>query len=120
MRGCDCRGPARGGRDRHPLPDRNASRRGISAACATVYVHTNDEQYIGALVAQHPMRRNSRHADRFHVQILHTRDHDFLRRRHGQEYPHRLLLALDRKSSVLTADRVWAELRPPIDIRLIR
>src|SRR5918996_1996124 len=86
MRGCDCRGPARGGRDRHPLPDRNASRRGISAACATVYVHTNDEQYIGALVAQHPMRRNSRHADQFDVRILHTRDHDFLRRRHGQQY----------------------------------
>jgi hypothetical protein len=53
---------------------------------ATVYIHTNDKQYIGALVAQHSMRRNSRHADQFAVQILHTRDHDFLRRRHGQQY----------------------------------
>jgi hypothetical protein len=119
MRGCDCRGPARGGGDRHPLPDRNASQRQISAASATVYIHTNDEQYIGALLAQHPMRRNSRHADRFDVQILH-RDHDFLRRHLGQKYPHRLLLALDRTLPVLTAERVSAELRPPIDIRLIR
>jgi hypothetical protein len=53
---------------------------------ATVYIHTNDKQYLGALVAQHSMRRNSRHADQFDVQILHTRDHPFLRRRHGQQY----------------------------------
>jgi hypothetical protein len=53
---------------------------------ATVYIHTNDKQYLGALVAQHSMRRNSRHADQFDVQILHTRDHPFLRRRHSQQY----------------------------------
>jgi hypothetical protein len=53
---------------------------------ATVYIHTNDKQYLGALVAQHSMRRNSLHADRFDVQILHTREYDFLRRRHGQKY----------------------------------
>jgi hypothetical protein len=58
----------------------------MSVVSATVYIHTNDKQYLGALVAQHSMRRNSRHADQFDVQILHTRDHDFLRRRHGQQY----------------------------------
>jgi hypothetical protein len=58
----------------------------MSVVSATVYIHTNDKQYLGALVAQHSMRRNSRHADQFDVRILHTRDHDFLRRRHGQQY----------------------------------
>jgi hypothetical protein len=58
----------------------------MSVVSATVCVHTNDKHYLGALVAQHSMRRNSRHADRFDVQILHTRDRDFLRRRHGQQY----------------------------------
>jgi hypothetical protein len=50
---------------------------------ATVYIHTNDKRCIGAPVARHSMRRNSRHADQFDVPILHTRDHGFWRRRHG-------------------------------------
>jgi hypothetical protein len=53
---------------------------------ATVYIHTNDKQYIGALVAQYSMRRNSRHTDQFDVRILHTSEHDFLRRKHGEQY----------------------------------
>lgn len=51
-----------------------------------VFIHTNHRQYVGALVSQHSMRRNSRHADRFDVRILHTEDHPFLRAREGQTY----------------------------------
>ena len=39
-----------------------------------VFIQTNDEQYLGALVAAHALRRNSRHADRFDVVILHGND----------------------------------------------
>ena len=51
-----------------------------------VFIHTNHRQYVGALVSQHSMRRNSRHADRFDVRILHTEDHAYLREREGQRY----------------------------------
>jgi hypothetical protein len=51
-----------------------------------VFIHTNHRQYVGALVSQHSMRRNSRHADRFDVRILHTQDHPYLREREGQSY----------------------------------
>ena len=51
-----------------------------------VFIHTNERQYVGALVSAYSMRRNSRHADRFDVRILHTDDHPFLRAREGQRY----------------------------------
>jgi hypothetical protein len=52
----------------------------------TVFIHTNRQQMLGALVSQYSMRRNSRHADRFDVRIIHTDDHPFLRAREGQKY----------------------------------
>jgi hypothetical protein len=51
-----------------------------------VFIHTNERQSVGALVSAYSMRRNSRHADRFDVRILHTDDHPFLRAREGQRY----------------------------------
>ncbi|HFD92693.1 MAG TPA: hypothetical protein ENJ22_05330 [Gammaproteobacteria bacterium] len=51
-----------------------------------VFIHTNHKQIVGALVAQHALRRYSRHNDKFDVQIIHTRDYPFLREREGQEY----------------------------------
>lgn len=51
-----------------------------------VFVHTNHRQYLGALVSAYSMRRNSGHADRFDVRILHTEAHPFLREREGQTY----------------------------------
>jgi hypothetical protein len=51
-----------------------------------VFVHTNHRQYLGALVSAYSMRRNSRHADRFDVRVLHTDDHPYLRERDGQIY----------------------------------
>jgi hypothetical protein len=51
-----------------------------------VFIHTNDRQRIGALVAEYALRRNSAHADEFDVQILHREDHDFFAAHEGQRY----------------------------------
>ncbi len=52
----------------------------------TVFIHTNHRQMVGALVAQHALRRNSRRPDAFEVSILHTDDHKFLAEREGQPF----------------------------------
>ncbi|MBK8174908.1 MAG: hypothetical protein IPK66_06490 [Rhodospirillales bacterium] len=52
----------------------------------TVFIHTNHRQIVGALVAQHALKRNSRCPDSFDVQILHTDDCPFLAAREGQPY----------------------------------
>ena len=51
-----------------------------------VYIQTNDEQYLGALVAAYALRRNSPHADRFGVEILHYNDFPWLSAREGQRF----------------------------------
>jgi hypothetical protein len=51
-----------------------------------VFIHTNDRQHLGAVVSRHSLRRNSTHADRFDVRILHTRDFPFLAAREGQTF----------------------------------
>lgn len=51
-----------------------------------VYIQTNEEQYLGALVAAYALRRNSRHADRFSVEILHYKDFPWLHAREGQKF----------------------------------
>ena len=56
-----------------------------SADRPSVFIHTNERQYLGALVSQYSLRRNSRHAD-FDVRILNTDDHPFLRAREGQRF----------------------------------
>lgn len=52
----------------------------------TVFIQTNEKQYIGALVAGHALRRNSRHPDNFDVRIMHTRDFPFLQQAEGRIY----------------------------------
>jgi len=49
-----------------------------------VFIHTNEKQIVGALVAQHALKRNSRSPDKFDVRIIHTKDQPFLRAREGQ------------------------------------
>jgi hypothetical protein len=49
-----------------------------------VFIHTNERQWLGALVSRHSLQRNSAHADRFDVEFLRTEDHPFLRARDGQ------------------------------------
>lgn len=49
-----------------------------------VFIHTNHKQWIGALVAQYALRRNSKHNDTFEVRIIHHKDYPFLYAREGQ------------------------------------
>jgi hypothetical protein len=51
-----------------------------------VFIHTNPKQWLGALVSQYSLKRNSAHADAFDVRIIHTDDHPFLQAREGQLY----------------------------------
>ncbi|HSJ96901.1 MAG TPA: hypothetical protein VLC53_07510 [Myxococcota bacterium] len=63
--------------------------RGVSAPAEPrprVFIHTNERQWIGALVSRHSLLRNSAHAERFDVEFLRTEDHPVLRARDGQLY----------------------------------
>jgi hypothetical protein len=51
-----------------------------------VFIQSNDEQYLGALVAAHALRRNSRHSAEFDVRILHYNDFPWLHAREDQEF----------------------------------
>ena len=51
-----------------------------------VFIHTNERQMVGALVGQYALKRNSRHAERFDVRIIHTRDHPFLLAQEGKPF----------------------------------
>jgi len=51
-----------------------------------VYIHTNEKQWLGALVSAYSLRRNSVHGAEFEVEILHVRDFDFLWAREGQSF----------------------------------
>jgi len=51
-----------------------------------VFIHTNDKQWIGALLSQYSLRRNSAHPDAFDVEILHVKDFPFLWAREGQTF----------------------------------
>jgi hypothetical protein len=51
-----------------------------------VFIHSNDKQMVGALVAEHALRRNSAHADRFDVRILQQEHYAFFREYEGRRY----------------------------------
>jgi len=51
-----------------------------------VFIQTNDEQYLGALIAAYALRRNSRHADKFSVEIMHARDYPWLQSHVGERF----------------------------------
>ncbi len=51
-----------------------------------VFIQTNHKQLTGALVAEHAIRRYSRHNERFEVHLMNTRDYPFFAAREGQEY----------------------------------
>ncbi len=53
---------------------------------ATVFIHTNPKQIVGAIVSEYSMRRNSKRPDDFEIRIINTEDHAFLRRRENQPY----------------------------------
>ncbi len=51
-----------------------------------VFIHTNERQWLGALVAQYSFRRNSARPDDFDVRFIHTRDYPYLAAREGQVF----------------------------------
>jgi hypothetical protein len=51
-----------------------------------VFIQTNDEQYLGALIAAYALRRNSRHADKFSVEIMDYKDYPWLKAKTGQPF----------------------------------
>ena len=52
-----------------------------------VFIHTNQKQYLGALVSMHSMRRNSRHADEFDVKLIQYETYaDFFAKYEGRSY----------------------------------
>ena len=51
-----------------------------------VFIHTNEQQRLGAVVAAHSFRRQSRHPERFEVRILHLEQTPQLHGREGQRY----------------------------------
>ncbi|TGD71122.1 hypothetical protein E4634_19970 [Mangrovimicrobium sediminis] len=51
-----------------------------------VFIHTNERQWLGALVAAHSFRRNASDPDSFDIRFIHTRDHPWLAAREGQEF----------------------------------
>jgi len=51
-----------------------------------VFIQSNDEQHVGALVAAYALKRNSRHADKFDVEIMNYRDFPWLDAKIGQKF----------------------------------
>lgn len=51
-----------------------------------VFIQTNHKQIVGALVAEHALRRNSQHNDKFDVQILQLKDFPYFQEHEGREY----------------------------------
>ena len=51
-----------------------------------VYIHTNHKQWVGALVAEYALRRNSAHNEKFDVQFIQYKDQAFMHAREGDIY----------------------------------
>ncbi len=51
-----------------------------------VFIQANRRQWLGAVVAEHALRRNSRHNERFAVRIMPVEDFPSLQQREGQRF----------------------------------
>jgi hypothetical protein len=51
-----------------------------------VFIQSNERQWLGALVSKYSMKRNSKHADEFDVEIMHVKDFPFLAAKEGQSF----------------------------------
>ena len=51
-----------------------------------VFIHTNERQWLGALVSQYSFRRNSACSEQFDVRFIHTRDYPYLSAKEGQSF----------------------------------
>lgn len=52
----------------------------------TVFIQTNERQWLGALVSAYSLKRNSADPDAFDVQTMHVKDFPFLAAREGQPF----------------------------------
>jgi len=57
---------------------------GASSVDHCVFIQANHKQWLGAVVAEHALRRNSKHNDQFDVRIMHTKDFPFLLEKEGK------------------------------------
>ena len=51
-----------------------------------VFIHTNHKQLMGAVVSEYSLKRNSDHAEKFDVQIIHHKNQGFMREKEGALY----------------------------------
>ena len=51
-----------------------------------VFIHTNEKQWLGAVVGRYALKRHASDPNAFDVRILEAKDHAFLRERVGQIY----------------------------------
>ncbi|HHJ17270.1 MAG TPA: hypothetical protein ENJ80_11285 [Gammaproteobacteria bacterium] len=51
-----------------------------------VFIHTNERQWLGAVLSRYSLQRNSAHADEFDIEYIHVRDHPFLAEKEGQPF----------------------------------
>lgn len=51
-----------------------------------VFIQTNDQQWLGALVSAYSLKRNSKNPDAFDIEIMHVRDFPFLAAKEQQTY----------------------------------
>ena len=58
----------------------------MAAVKPTVFIHTNDKQWLGAVVSEYSLKRNSKRPDSFDVKMIHTEDHPFLAEKEGQVF----------------------------------
>lgn len=52
----------------------------------SVFIHTNERQWLGALVAEYSFRRNASRPDSFDVRFIKTADHPYLAAKEGQTF----------------------------------
>ncbi len=58
----------------------------MTAVRPKVFIHTNQRQWLGALVSAWSLRRNSAHADAFDVEYIRAEDYPYLSEREGQPF----------------------------------
>lgn len=51
-----------------------------------VFIHTNAQQWLGALISAYSLKRNSAHADEFDVEFIHVKDYTFLKNKEGKPF----------------------------------
>lgn len=51
-----------------------------------VFIHTNERQWLGALVSEYSFRHHSANPEKFEVKFIHTKDYPYLSAREGERF----------------------------------